>query len=213
MEGIDNENQQLLAIKQFIGKNIRVIVVIVAAVVILVFGGNYWKKQRQVSFAAASQMYQEMALAEMQQDLTTAKSKGEILIGDYDNTPYASMASLLLAKIAVSENDLDTAAAKLRWVINHGGTNPATHLATARLAAVLQQQNKLDEALALVAKDPDPAYVTLYAQARGDIYAAKGDTAQARQAYLLAIKSLPQGTQAPLLQMKLLDLGGGESNA
>ena len=213
MDSSDSGNQQLLAIKQFFIQYSRIIVVGVVVLCLIIFGGHYWKKQRQISFANASLIYQEMVLAELQSDIATAKSKGDVLISEYAGTPYAVMSALLLAKIAVVENNLDVAAEKLTWVIKNGNANPAKHLANTRLAAVLQQQNKLDEALALVSKDPDPAYITLYAQARGDIYVAKGDLDKAREAYVQALQNLPQGTQAPLLQMKLLDTGGGQPNA
>jgi predicted negative regulator of RcsB-dependent stress response len=213
MEGLGSENQQLETLKQFWQKYNRIILITVLVFLIVMFGGRYWQKNRSVRSQLAAQIYQEMLIAEYQSDFTTATAKGGQLVADFTSTPYAQLAALMLAKIAVSENNLDLAVEKLQWVIKHKGSKKITaNIATVRLARVLEQQGKLDEALALVEKDPEPAYIPLYAQARGDILVAKGEPALAKTAYLRALESLPPGAQAPSLQAKLLDLGG-EDNA
>jgi predicted negative regulator of RcsB-dependent stress response len=213
MEGFESENQQLEVLKQFWQKYNRIILLAAIVFLIVLFGGRYWQKNKVVRSQQAAQIYQEMLIAEYQGDFITATAKGGQLVADFTSTPYSQLAGLMLAKIAVSENNLDLAVEKLQWVIKHKGSKKvAANIATVRLARVLEQQGKLDEALALVAKDPDAAYIPLYAQARGDILVAKGEPALAKTAYLLALQSLPPGAQAPSLQAKLLDLGG-EDNA
>ncbi len=202
------DSSEVTALKQFCVKYAKLLVGVVVLFVIVLGGVNWWQNKRASAASDASQIFHDMVMAEMQNDTQTATAKGGQLISDYSKTPYAQFAGLLLAKMAVTEGELDKAADQLRWVANQSSAKHiAKHLATVRLAAVLQQQGKLDEALALVAKDPDQAYTTLYAQARGDIYVSKGELAEAKNAYILAMQSLPQGVQSPLLQMKLLDLG------
>lgn len=205
------ENQELAAIMQIWRKYNRAIIIGIVFGAVIIVGSNYWRTTKSNDANAAAQLFQEMVNAELQQDVKTTHEKGEKLLADFANTPYAQFAELLMAKVSVAEDNLDKAAESLRWVIKQNGANSiATHLATARLVGVLIAQNKLDEALALVAKDPEKAYLSLYAQARGDVYVAKGDVEQAKKAYMLAIQSLPMGMQSPILQMKLLDLGGDE---
>ncbi len=212
MEVFESENQQLAALKQMWQKYSRIIMLTILVFLIVVFGGRYWQKNKVVRSQQAAQIYQEMLLAEYQSDFTTANTKGSQLVSDFTNTPYSQLAALMLAKIAVAENNLDLAIEKLQWVIKHKGSKKvAANIATVRLARILEQQGKLDEALALVEKDPESAYIPLYAQARGDILVAKGEPVLAKTAYLQALQSLPPGTQAPSLQAKLLDLGGEEN--
>jgi len=209
MEAFESENQQLAALKQLWQKYNRSILLTVVVFMVVLFGGRYWQNNKTIRLQQAAQIYQEMLVAEYQNDVTTAIAKGGQLVADFTSTPYSQLAALMLAKIAVSENNLDLAVEKLQWVIKHKGSKKvAANIATVRLARVLEQQGKLDEALALVAEDPAAAYIPLYSQARGDILVAKGEPALAKTAYMHALESLPPGAQAPSLQAKLLDLGG-----
>lgn len=202
------ENQELAMIKNFLGRYKGLIIGLLLFFVLALVGTNFWYSKRYNTATRASHIFQEMVFAELQQDAKSAVAKGSQLMTEYSNSPYAQFAGLLLAKIAVAEGDLNKAAEKLRWVAaRKSDKDIARHLATVRLAAVLQQQGKLDEALNLVKSDPDKAFISLYAQARGDIYVALGDIEAAKTAYKIAQQSLPQGVQSPLLQMKLLDLG------
>lgn len=205
----NHNDTELAAVMDFFSRYKRVLAFLVIFFVVVLVGTNYWRQRRITTASDASQLFQDMAVAELQHQSDTAKTKGKTLMEDYSGTIYAQFAGLLMAKIDVNEGNLDAAIKNLQWVAaRKTASNITGHLATVRLAAVLQQQGKLDEAMKLVAEDPDQAYAALYAQARGDIYVAKGDTEQAKKAYMLALQSLPQGTQASLLQMKLLDLGG-----
>lgn len=202
-------NQESLMLKQWWRKYAKLIAVALIVFIALAAGVNYWRTNRVHSANAAAQVFQDMVLAELRQDPQTATAKGAQLLSEYSDTPYAQFSGLLLAKIAVNSGDLDQAVEQLQWVADQSSVKDISkHLATVRLSAVLLQQNKLDEALALVAKDPDQAYAALYAQARGDVYVAKNEPEQAKIAYQLAMQSLPDGMQSPVLQMKLLDLGG-----
>lgn len=203
------EHSELMVIRQFIQKHGKYIVWGLLAAVILVMGFRFWNQRSINRVSNAAQIFQDMMLAEVQRDTNAATAKGEQLMAEYKGTAYSQLSALLLAKIAVQQGNLDQAAQKLRWVIDHAGShNFALNLATVRLASVLQAQGKIDEALALVVKDPDQAYLPLFAQMRGDIYLAKGDLDKAKESYELALNNLPPGTAAPITQMQLLDLGG-----
>lgn len=208
------ENSELMQIMQFVRKYGRLIIILFVMFFVVLIGGRFWYNNRVMNANNASQIFQEMMVADMQRDAASAQAKAGQLMQDYTNSPYAQFAGLLLAKMSVAEGNLDKAAEHLRWVIDQkNAKNFARHLAVVRLVAVLLQQQKYDEAMALVANDPDKAYVALYAQARGDVYVAKGELEEARKAYMLAVQSMPQTVQqSPILQMKLLDLGG-ETNA
>jgi len=210
---LNQTEQQLFLLKGFLKKYSKLILFLMVFFLVIFLGGGYWNYKSRKNSAEAAQIFQEVILAEYKDDNDSARAKAEQLVSEYSSTPYAKFANLMLAKMAVKTNNLDIAAEKLRAVINRPDKMQlAKHLAIVRLAGVLQQQGKFDEALDLVSKDPESAYLSLYAQARGDVYAARGDLAQAKLAYKLALQSLPAGTQAPVLQLKFQDVGG-ESNA
>ncbi len=207
-EAENNERDELAIFKQFFKKYGRLLIILTVFFLVLMVAVNFWYGRRSSTSTKASQIFQEMVYAEIQQDNDAATAKGKQLMSEYKNTPYAQFAGLLLAKMSVVQGDLDAAATNLQWVVDHKRSGDiAGHLATVRLASVLQQQGKLDQALELVSKDSDSAYTSLYAQARGDILVAKGELDKARDAYQLAVQSLPAGAKSPILQMKLLDLG------
>lgn len=209
MEFDQTTSRQLFMLKHFMKKYSKLAMILLACFILVFFGGYYLQKNKAIASAKASQIFQEMVFADLQQDPKTAVAKGEQLVKDYVSSPYAQLSGLLLAKIAINENNFTVAEERLRFVIAQKKSHKlAGCIATVRLAELLQQQDRLDEALALVAKDPEQAYLPLYAKMRGDLYVAKGDIEQAKKAYMLAAQSLPAGTQDPLLQMKLLDLGG-----
>ena len=201
-----------LTLKKCTKKYIKLIIIVAVLFIAVVVGVTNWRKNTLARAAHASQIYQEMLFAEYQQDHNAVMAKGEQLIASYSRTPYAQLGALLLAKNAVAENNLDLAVEKLRWAIAHKASKKiVVPIATVHLALVLQQQGKLDEALELVMNVPEKTYLSLYAQARGDIYVAKGDLKQAKTAYLEAMQSLAPGVQAPLLQLKLMDLGSDDN--
>ena len=201
-----------LTLQKCTKKYIKLIIVAVVLLVTVLVVTNAWRKNSLARSAQASQIYQEMLFAEYQQDRNTVTAKGEQLTASYSKTPYAQLGALLLAKNAVTENNLDVAVERLRWAIAQKGSKQiVVPIATVHLASVLQQQGKLDEALELVIVEPNKPYLSLYAQARGDIYVAKGDLRQAKTAYIQAMQNLAPGVQAPLLQLKLMDLGGDDN--
>jgi predicted negative regulator of RcsB-dependent stress response len=100
----------------------------------------------------------------------------------------------------------DRAAAKLqlRWVIDHAAQKELALLARVRLAGVLLDEKAYDEALQVLKVDVPAAFVTEFADRRGDVLLAQGKTADARAAYTEALAKA--GAQQPLralIQLKL----------
>ena len=82
-----------------------------------------------------------------------------------------------------------------------------------RLARILLAEKKYDEALQQVNVINSPHYKIVVEELKGDIYVAKGDTANARTAYSIAMAELDQSASntsprmRDFLQIKLDDLG------
>ena len=83
-------------------------------------------------------------------------------------------------------------------------------LARLRLAAILLDEKAHDEALKVLDAKHAPAYDAQFAALRGDVLVAKGQPAEARAAYQLAIEKAAkdQGAFRESVRMRLEALGG-----
>lgn len=215
MEVYQTENLQVEAIKQFFKKYSRLFVFGLILFVVVVAAGRYWQHHERVQEAKASDLFQEMLIAEVKKDKQVIDIKAQELIKNYASTPYGQFAALRLAKEAVDVADFKTAEAHLRWVIAQSNSKKLSfYIANERLARIMLQTGDFDAGLKLLnSNKPEKGYVTLYEEAKGDLYMAKGDKDAAKTAYLKAMQDLPAGAQAPILQLKLLDFGVGVDNA
>ncbi len=128
------------------------------------------------------------------------------LIKNYPYTPYASLAALQLAKLAVNQNNLTEAADKLIWIIDHGHDQALQSIARLRLARILLTQNQAKQALNILSKNEDNAYTPIFLEEKGDILNNLGRSKQALQNYLAAEKAFGNIIEQPLLEMKINNL-------
>ncbi len=202
MDIYKTEEEQVAAIKQWWKENA---VSLIAGIVIgiAVLGGyRYWDTNKQEQAQQASVIYSEI--------LSSTNDKAEktkILQADFSGTPYAALATLLLAKDNVNANELDKAVLQLQWVINNNHDEGVEHIAKQRLARLYLAQNKIELAEALIKGVKAEAYSAAYNEIQGDISLAKNLPVQARELYRLALSALPQGDQRyAIIKMKLDDL-------
>lgn len=202
------EDQETQIVKNFIDRYKGVFLIGLCALLVIIGGARYWQSRSLDVSQRASDAFQEMLVANVQGSQNEASAKAQYIVDEFPRSPYAQFAALLLAKLQANEGNLDKAAEQLRWVIEQPIAKKfAGDLATLRLAAVLQAQGNYTEALGLLAVSKDSKYASLFAEARGDIYLAQQDIDKAKEAYMQAMYNLMPGVQAPILQMKLVDLG------
>ncbi|MBK6960190.1 MAG: tetratricopeptide repeat protein [Gammaproteobacteria bacterium] len=177
------------------------------------FGWQQWQSARAQTAEAASIVYEEMmteVTSAPLQDLDPKRldamtAAAQKLKSEHDDTQYAALAGLLLARLAVARDDLDAAATELRAVMQGSNDKELAQIARLRLARVLTAQEKYDEALSMAdAKVPD-AMVGLFAEARGDIRFLRGETDAARADYQTALEHLDARDEMlkSLLEIKL----------
>ena len=174
----------------------------VVLVAVLAYQGWSWYALRQS--AAASAMYEEFERATQAKDAVKARDVAGSLIDQYGSTVYAALAGLRAAKSNIDASDRKAAKAQLTWVMEHAGQRELGLLARVRLAGLLLDDKAYDEALQVLKVDVPDAFVTEFADRRGDIYAAQGKPAEARAAYTEALSK--GGAQQPLralIQLKL----------
>ncbi len=131
----------------------------------------------------------------------------ETLKTDFTKTDYAGRAALVAAQALQARGDVAGAQEALEWLSqsDHVALAP---VATLRLAGLLLDEKQYEEALATLETAP-PAFEGLYADRRGDIYAAQGDREQALDQWREALTTagINQGL-ASALQLKIDTLGG-----
>jgi len=137
-------------------------------------------------------------------DVSKVKEKGELLLKDYNKTPYAALSAMILAKIAIDEQDISGAMDKFRTVITSGKKTPLLHVAKIKLARLLQAKGEYQAALKELDNSAN-GYITLYEELKGDIYLSLNELDKAREAYKKSI-SHANGNPIPWVEMKLMNI-------
>jgi len=198
----NTEEEQVQAIKQWWKDNATSLIAGIVIGFAVLGGYRYWTDSKQNQAQQASVLYSEV--------LASGKDKlkyTETLKADYASTPYAALASLLIAKDNVNDNEIDKAILQLKWVVDNSGDSGVQHIAQQRLARVYLSQNNVESADALIKGIKAEGFSATYNELRGDINLAKKLPLQAKENYRLALASLTQGDQRyAIIKMKLDDL-------
>lgn len=210
MAELQTEDEQLRELREWWDKNGKKVTTLVI-VGLLAFGGaRYWQNTQLKKSEEASLLYESVMAALEAEDYAAVMDKGGILLSQYRNTPYGDLVAMAMAKVKHDQGDVSSAQTYLQWVLDNGKDEAIKEVARLRLGRLLWSQDKHDEALALIATGASGSFSPMIEELRGDIYAAKGQTEQARQAYNLALNSQEYAGDRATLQMKLDDLGGAK---
>lgn len=126
---------------------------------------------------------------------------------EFPDTDYAGRAALIAAQALQQGEDLAAAQSILVWLSNskHDALAP---VAKVRLAGLLLDQQQYEEALNVL-QTPAPSFEALFADRRGDIYAAQGLQQEALEQWRAALTSIGNNRGlANTLQLKIDMLGG-----
>lgn len=199
-----SDEEKAEAIKQWWRENGRSVIAGIVLGGAAIFGFRYWMNYQQVQTEQASVMYQQATIQLSQSEREQAQKTVDQLMQDYGSTAYAVFAALEMAEKATTEGDNDTAVSHLNWVVDNASMASHQELARLRLAQLHVSAGELEQASALVEQAALSAYQSLFAELRGDIKLAQGDTAAAHSAYQQAMLTLAAGEpRQSLLQMKL----------
>jgi len=168
---------------------------------------SYWRQSKENNLVVASIQYEHLLSAiASSENTSTLNSLAAGLLKNYSHTPYASLAALQLAKIAVNQNNLPDAGNRLVWIIDQGHDQTLQSIARLRLVRILLAQNQAKEALKVLLKNEDKAYVPIFLEERGDIFKNLGHNKEALQSYLAAKQAFGNNIEQPLLEMKINNL-------
>jgi|GEM_PF-327693 len=147
----------------------------VVAFLVVSVGTKYWRQHVARQGALASIAYSQMIAAQAQSKDDETKLFAERLIKDFPRSPYASFASMMLAKCAVNENNLIAARKYLHWVVRHESRDELRELARLREARVLLAEGKPKEALNLLQEGNSLVYAAAKHEIMGDAWLAQQD--------------------------------------
>jgi len=204
------EQEQVEALKSWWQQHGNLVLLVVSAALIAIAAWRGWDWYQRGQSLQASVIYEAVVKAAQAGDAKTMRDAGGELAEKYPRTLYASMAALVSARFYFDRHENKSAKAQLQWVLERSSSDNFKDIARLRLAAVLTDEKSYDEALKLLEAPHAAAYAAQYAAMRGDILAAKHQTAAARAAYQLALDKADkqEGAFRESVRMRLEALGG-----
>lgn len=203
MEIYATEEQQLQAVKGIVQ---RYWIAIVAAVVVIFAAAIGWTLYQQHQAEQAQQASVEFSqlLANDGKD-ADAEALNQFISEHQGAKNYPVMMGLIAANKEVAQQQYKEAAETLKTVAALA-EEPLKSIAQLRLARIQLQLKQYDAALASLTSVKDEAFKGAVATVRGDIYVAKGNPGEARNAYQQALTS--KVGAGPAIQQKLDNLVG-----
>lgn len=203
-----DEQEQLDALQQFWRSYGRIIMAVVVAVVVGFGSTKWWEYQNRTEAQSASATFNKLEAVQTVEDIDLMSSLSEEIISEYGDTYYADLARLNLAKTEVDVGNSDEAIKLLRGVVDDSRDSSLVALARLRLAALYVMTEQFDLAMSALDGDADAAMSGLFADIRGDIYAAQDLHDEARGAYQEALSLLQEGNPwVDIVQIKIDSLG------
>ena len=203
------EDEQTEKIRHWWKKNGAAIIVGLVLGVGSVAGYQGWGVYQDRQAEAASDLYQTMLRNLENEARTQARENADRLISKYGSTAYADAASLMLARLDVEAGKLEQAGHHLGRVIDHSKDSAMQHVARLRLVTLALDQGDLKWADQLLASRPTGGFESRYDELRGDVFAARNDLNNARNAYQSALENAVAGSvSAQILERKLNSVRG-----
>ena len=186
----------------------------VLVALIAFFGWNYWQKKQlhgsQNETARVQQLIdQAQSLAGDQSAYNKLAPTADTILKKNLDSVQAIQAELVMAKVAFDQGNYVAAERELKKVQNVKVDDEGLlQLVNLHLAYTQAAQKKYDDALKTLDLVKVPAFKASADEARGDIYVAKNDVAQARKAYQSAWDAIVARKQErQILQIKLESVG------
>ena len=207
---LDLEEQEKVAeLKAWWDRYGTMLVVIALGAAIALAGWTWWKSRQAGQAAQASALYEQLSRAAQSNDAKLVREAGGALVESYGGTLYASMGAFVSAHYYFEHKDLKSAKAQLQWVLEHSDSEDFRDLARVRMAGVLLDAKAYDEALKTLDAPHGAAYDAQFAAMKGDILVARGQPAEAKAAYRLALEKTAGRNDAfrQSIQLRLEALG------
>lgn len=204
MDVYQTEEQQVDAIKAYWKKNGTTLI---AGFVIGIggfIGFNFYKDNQAAQQLMVSESFQAVIETMGQDDKAFTEAADKFIAENQDST-YASLTALALAKQAAESKDWPQVEKHLTTAVEKATDAGIKAIASLRLARVQVQLETFDKALATLSAQLPESFKASIEEIKGDIYLKQGKKDLARNAYQAALDANGVATN-PTLQMKLDDL-------
>ena len=209
MNSFDSEKDELQKLKSWLQENGMSIVL----GIVLGLGGVYgWRGWQSYQVTQSENLSASLGSVEqhlLNKQYAEAEAITKQVLQDDDDSLYADLSRLLLARARVEQGRLDEAAEPLQEIVADKDSIFQT-IARLRLARIYLAQSKPEQAEQLTQASVDNAYASAFEELRGDLELARGEYAAARTAYLNSMSLAGPGGNSEFLQMKLDDLPNAE---
>jgi predicted negative regulator of RcsB-dependent stress response len=208
MSDLYDTHEQGERVKSWLRENGSAIVMGLVLAFGLMFGFKQWQAWETSKRQQASAEYQVMASLINADNMDAAVSNYEVLKSKFPKSAYTPMAALMMAKARMSAGQDDLASKDLEYAMEHGQPEPVRVIARERLARVKLSQGDADAAMKLIDGAPSSVgFEAQFAEIKGDIYLAKGETELAIENYQAALDALEEGVgNREFLIVKLQEL-------
>lgn len=183
------EQEQLAELKAFwnkYGNAITWLLILVLSGFAAWNGWQYWQRQ---SAGKAAVLLDELDRAVQSADADKVQRVWSDIQANAGRTAQARQAALVAAKALQAAGKTDGARAALVWASEQNDAALAA-VARLRLAGLQLDAKAYDDALKTLGGDVPAGFKGLYADRKGDVLLAKGDTAQATDLYKQAYQEL-----------------------
>jgi predicted negative regulator of RcsB-dependent stress response len=209
MSDLYDTHEQGERVKSWLRENGSAIVMGLVLAFGLMFGFKQWQTWETSKRQQASSEYQVMLELLEADKMDAAVPNYEVLKSEFPGSAYTSMASLMMAKARLQAGQTDLAATALTHAMENAQPEPMKVIARQRLARVRLSQGDADAAQALLdAAGSEKGFEAQFAELRGDIHLAKGETELAIESYKSSLDQLEEGIgNRVYLTIKLEALG------
>jgi predicted negative regulator of RcsB-dependent stress response len=211
MSDLYDTHEQGERVKSWLRENGSAIVMGLVLAFGIMFGFRQWQAWETSKQQQASAEYQVIVSFIEADNMDAAVPNYEVLKTEYPKSAYTSMASMVMARARLHAGQLDLAAAALKHAMETAQPKPVRVIARERLARVRLSQGDTEAALALLdGASSEIGFEAQFAEIRGDIHRANGETERAIQSYQTSLDLLDEGVGSrEYLIIKLEALGTG----
>ena len=153
-------------------------------------GVKGWEMYTERRSLTASDLFQQMLARQAVGSDAQAQELALQIRDDYGATPYADLALLMLARLAVENGDRERAEGYLTGVMNDSENMAMEHIARLRLAQLALDAGDHRQAEQLVSVEERGGFESEYSEVLGDVYLEQKQWDKARTAYDRALEGL-----------------------
>ncbi len=207
MEVNTTDQDEIEQIKRWWSENGTSLIIGISVGLALLMGWKGWNNYIDSQGMAASQYFEQMQGALIQNDNEKAATIGDQLLDQYPSTIYAANGALGLAAMKVTQNDGAAARVHFQWVLEHSDFESPRQLARLGLARSYLNEGDTAQALAQLKQLEHSIYSSHVAEVKGDILGKQGDQDGAQLAYAEALARMDgSDDRRELLEIKLAEV-------